>query len=135
MERLVFFYRKCLVVVISAMMYTGYAYTEGFTNFELNPSALFSSIIFFAICIIGYTAYGLPISILTELITKKIVSYKFVRAFTSGILHLSGGFLFYFISEDLMYYSVQCTIVFFLTDEVLRMLEKRYSHICLKGWV
>ena len=134
MERLVLFYRKCIVVVISAMMYTFYAYTEGFTNVELNPSILFSSIIFFAICIIGCTAYGLPISILAELIAKKI-SYNFVRAFASGILHLLGGFLFYFIIEDLMYYSVQCSIVFFLTDEGLRVLEKRYSHICLKGWV
>lgn len=134
MERLVFFYRKCIVVVISAMMYTFYAYTEGFTNVELNPSILFSSIIFFAICIIGCTAYGLPISILAELITKKI-SYNFARAIASGILHLLGGFLFYFISEDLMYFSVQCSIVFFLTDEGLRVLEKRYSHICLKGWV
>ncbi len=133
MERLVFFYKKCIVVVISAMMYTFYAYTEGFTNVELNPSILFSSIIFFSICIIGCTAYGLPISVLAELITKKI-SYNFVRAFTSGILHLLGGFLFYFISEDLTYYSVQCSIVFFLTDEGLRVLEKRYSHICLKGW-
>ena len=134
MERLVFFYRKCIVVVISAMMYTFYAYTEGFTNVELNPSILFSSIIFFSICIIGCTAYGLPISILSELITKKI-SYNFVRAFASGFLHLLGGFLFYFINEDLIYYSVQCSIVFFITDEGLRVLEKRYSHICLKGWV
>lgn len=134
MERLVFFYRKCIVVVISSMMYTFYAYTEGFTDVELNPSILFSSIIFFSICIIGCTAYGLPISVLAELITKKI-SYNFVRAFALGILHLLGGFLFYFISEDLTYYSVQCSIVFFLTDEGLRVLEKRYSHICLKGWV
>ncbi|MGX1193038.1 hypothetical protein [Metabacillus sp. SLBN-84] len=134
MERLVCFYRKCIVVVISAMMYTGYFYTGGFTNFELDPSILFSSLIVFAICIIGCTAYGLPISILAELITKKI-SYNFVRAFASGFLHLLGGFLFYFISEDFMYYAVLCSILFFLTDEGLRVLEKRYSHICLKGWV
>ncbi|OHR69536.1 hypothetical protein HMPREF3291_00450 [Bacillus sp. HMSC76G11] len=133
MVRYSYIFRKWIAVFITSFFFTGYILTGGYVFFELNMDNFFWFIIIFFISTIVSLAYGFPISITAELLTKKITSYH-LRVFVSGLIHLSGGLLFYVISTEFYIYAIYCSIIFFLTDEGLRLLDKKVFYPCLKDW-
>lgn len=133
MIKYTYIFRKWLAVFIASFLFTSFLLTGGFTFFELNmDNFLWFNIIFF-ISTIGCFAYGFPISITAEFLTKKITSNS-LRAFASALIHLSGGLLFYIISKDFYIFAFICSVIFFLTDEGLRLLNQKVFYPCLKDW-
>jgi hypothetical protein len=92
-------------------------------------------IIIFFINTLGSFAYGFPVSIAAEILTKKI-SPNPLRAAASGLIHLTGGILFYLIMEDqaITEMAIISSIIFFLTDEGLRLIDKQVFQPCFKNW-
>ncbi|MGB2990992.1 MAG: hypothetical protein WBB47_00015, partial [Paenisporosarcina sp.] len=66
-------------------------------------------------------SYGLSVSILSEFLITKLTSY---RILTSCFVHIGFGLLTYFILVfELFLFSTSCSIIFFVTDQLLRRKE------------
>lgn len=63
---------------------------------------------------IGCAAYGLPVSFLSDFVTKKIGKYRFVVA---SLIYSVFGFLPFLLLGELEVYAVVCSLLFFLLEE------------------
>lgn len=85
--------------------------TEGF----------FFLIIVFFFALVGNFLYGIPVSLLVDLITKKITKIKFLL---SGFLHIIFAFIPFFILKGFNTFAIICAVLFFLSEE-WQMREKQ----------
>ncbi|MFJ7678647.1 DUF6843 domain-containing protein [Peribacillus sp. NPDC097198] len=63
---------------------------------------------------IGCAVYGLPVSFLSDFVTKKIGKYRFVVA---SLIYSVFGFLPFLLLGELGVYAVVCSLLFFLSEE------------------
>ncbi|MCS0673444.1 hypothetical protein [Cytobacillus firmus] len=111
--------------------YTSIIFTLGFTIF-LEPllfisfdfSNLFWLLLIFFYCSIGIFSYGIPSSIIAELVSRR--SSRF-RTLISGIIHIGMGLFTGVIGiySDMIepgFYAIStiCSVIFFLLDELTR---------------
>ncbi|MGE7780432.1 DUF6843 domain-containing protein [Peribacillus sp. NPDC097264] len=63
---------------------------------------------------IGCAVYGLPVSFLSDFVTKKAGRYRFVLA---SLIYSVFGFLSFIVLRDLGVFAVVCSLLFFLSEE------------------
>lgn len=71
-------------------------------------------VIVFLFALAGNCLYGIPVSLLIDLFTKKIVTFHF---FVSGFLHIFFAFVSSFIIKEFFYFAIICASLFFLSEE------------------
>jgi hypothetical protein len=107
------FYSTILFVGIYALLII---ILSGFT------SELFSILIVAFFVLIGNFMYAIPVSILSDKLTRKFTKFRFGF---SALLHISFAFLTYFLIGGLSVYAIACAVLFLLTDEWLSKNSKR----------
>jgi hypothetical protein len=85
---------------------------KALTN-DLIPGLIFT----FGISLIVILVYGLPVSLLAEVISSRVPNN---RAWVSGVIHLGFGLLTSLISLSFGLMAAICAILFFLHDEFAR---------------
>ncbi|MFJ7850017.1 DUF6843 domain-containing protein [Peribacillus sp. NPDC097206] len=63
---------------------------------------------------IGCAVYGLPVSFLSDFVTRKAGRYRFVLA---SLIYSVFGFLSFIVLRDLGVFAVVCSLLFFLSEE------------------
>jgi|GEM_PF-1641298 len=71
---------------------------------------------------IGNLVYGIPVSLLSDIITKKLIRSRFIVA---AWIHIFFGFLTVFLIRNLVLFSVVCALLFFLFDEWQKSREQK----------
>lgn len=122
---------------IKVAFYTSLIFSLGFIvvpileelpSIDISTIAGFLLIFFFSS--IGIFCYGIPASIIAELVSKR---YKKYRVWVSGIIHIGFGLftaifgLFDELDAGLFILPTICSIIFFLIDQVTRKRLKE-SH-------
>jgi hypothetical protein len=85
---------------------------KALTN-DLIPGLIFT----FGISLIVILVYGLPVSLLAEVISSRVPNN---RAWVSGVIHVGFGLLTSLISLSFGLVAAICAILFFLHDESVR---------------
>lgn len=85
-------------------------------NFSL-LGPLMLLLLLFCYSAIGVFLYGIPVSYLSDIITKKLKRYRFIAAFMIYILF---GYLTFFIVDQLAVFGIVCSLLFFLFEEIQR---------------
>ena len=125
--RSIVFGKKMIQRKIKAAIYTSITVTSfwfcGITIFgkglEFEHLSIVLFVFFFSL--VGNFSYGISVSILSEFIINKLTSY---RILTSGFVHIGFGLLTYFIFVfELFIFSISCSIIFFVADQLLRRKE------------
>ena len=125
--RSILFGKKMVQRKIKAAIYTSITFTlfwfcgiiilDKSLDFENLILVIF--VLFFSL--VGNFSYGLSVSILSEFLITKLTSY---RILTSCLVHIGFGLLTYFIFVfELFLFSTSCSIIFFVTDQLLRRKE------------
>lgn len=65
----------------------------------------------------GNLAYGAPVSLLSDWLTRKLVKW---RLFTAGFIHVFFGAMTYFVIDGFAWFAVICAVIFFCLDEWLK---------------
>ncbi|WP_027408870.1 DUF6843 domain-containing protein [Anoxybacteroides tepidamans] len=125
--------RKIKSALFSTLALSGSIFLLDFIKgFEENPFINF--IVVFIYAAIGNFLYGIPVSILSDIITKKLVRYRFIAA---AWIHILFGLLTIFMIRELWMYSVICSLLFFLSEEWQRRRKRNvkpsFNTIVLKG--
>lgn len=92
-------------------------FTFGFwLLFFFSEGELFSFflIVVFLYCLFGNVIYGIPVSLLSEFLTRNLAVWRFPA---SAFFHTFLAALTYFIMEGFAYYAVIAAVLFFLVDE------------------
>ncbi|WP_137791015.1 hypothetical protein [Bacillus sp. E(2018)] len=71
-------------------------------------------LIVFFFALVGNLLYGIPVSLLIDLITKKITKFQFLL---SGFLHIIFAFISFVIIEGFNTFAIICAVLFFLSEE------------------
>lgn len=74
-------------------------------------------IVVFTFSLLGNFIYGLPASLIAELISKKFAAFRF---WLSGLIHIGFGLVTYFIFPGFSIPAVCCSVIFFIVDEKMR---------------
>jgi hypothetical protein len=114
-------FRKINAAFYSAIMFVG---IYGLILLILSgfSSELFTILIVSFFVLIGNFMYAIPVSILSDKLTKKFTIFRFGF---SAFLHIFFAFLTYFIIGGLSIYALACAVLFLLTDEWLCKDSKR----------
>jgi hypothetical protein len=65
----------------------------------------------------GNLAYGIPVSLLSDWLTRKIGKG---RIFAAGFIHTFFGAITYFVIDGFAWFAVICAVIFFCVDEWLK---------------
>lgn len=68
---------------------------------------------------IGCAVYGLPVSFLSDFVTKKAGPYRFILA---SLIYSVFGFLSFIVLDKLGVFAVVCSLLFFLSEEWQRAI-------------
>jgi Na+/melibiose symporter-like transporter len=77
-----------------------------------------SVVVVLLLSLLGNFVYGLPASLVAEIISMKVLKY---RRWMSGLIHSGFGALTYYIYPGISLPAVCCSVIFFLWDERIRM--------------
>ncbi|UAL47959.1 hypothetical protein K7887_03030 [Sutcliffiella horikoshii] len=93
---------------------------DGSHNYE--TSTFFQDILLISVYVVaGVFLYGLPVSILIELITQKPKEARFALSFP---LHILFGIIPVFVLGFLAIFSLLVSIIYLLIDELIRFFTK-----------
>ncbi|WP_043932593.1 hypothetical protein [Bacillus sp. EB01] len=125
---------------VKVAFYTSFIFSLGFTvvsiiaalpSFDIANIAGFLLILFFSS--IGVFCYGIPASIIAELVSKRYLEY---RALVSGLIHIGFGLftaifsLVDYLNPSVFILPTICSIIFYLIDEVTRRrLKESHSNV------
>ncbi|MBM4763746.1 hypothetical protein [Bacillus sp. B15-48] len=96
------------------------------SGFYLIAGAMVQEVIMFAGIVFVYTAigtiiYGIPVSYLSDLLTKKMQDYRLLAA---GLIHLFFGAATVLFIDELAFYAVLSASLFFVINEWLHRKER-----------
>jgi hypothetical protein len=120
--------RKFIAAVITSLISIILIYTFFPLNTFLSLGSDHSNTTFADILIIstyvlaGVLIYGMPISLLIDFITK---NFKDARVFFALSLHIFFGLLPFFMLWFFTIFSLTISVLFFLTDELIRYINIR----------
>jgi Na+/melibiose symporter-like transporter len=77
-----------------------------------------SVVVVFLLSLLGNFVYGLPVSLVAEVISMKVLRN---RRWVSGLIHIGFGAVTYYIYPAFSLPAVCCSVIFFLWDERMRM--------------
>jgi hypothetical protein len=115
--------RKCIAALVTSfiaiIITTTFFPIDTFLSQGRNDSNVtFGDILMISSYILGgVLLYGLPISILIELLTK---NFKDARFFFALALHIIFGFLPIFLLWFFTIFSLTISVLFFITDELIK---------------
>lgn len=112
--------RKIKVALYCSLIFTLLSPFTDIKAFSDTGFGILWLIFFFTLLV--YLIYGLPVSIVSDLITKKLKTSRF---YASGLLHIGFGLVTYFFGLELLL-ATMCSLVFFLIDELLRLRKVHY---------
>ena len=113
-----------LAFIISTLIISGLSPVEVLLNgtHSNETSTFFQDIILISVYVgIGIFLFGLPVSILIELITQKPKEARFALSFP---LHILFGIIPVFVLGFLAIFSLLVSMVFLLIDELIRYFTK-----------
>lgn len=84
----------------------------------------FALIIVLLFALAGNFLYGIPVSLLIDSFTNKIVKSHF---FVSGFLHIFFAFVSYFIIKEFYYFAIICAALFFLSEEWQKVKKQNFK--------
>lgn len=84
----------------------------------------FALIIVLLFALAGNYLYGIPVSLLIDSFTNKIVKSHF---FVSGFLHIFFAFVSYFIIKEFYYFAIICAALFFLSEEWQKVKKQNFK--------
>lgn len=94
--------------------------TAFFTNpYDIDGSLLFAFIVVFIYSLIGNLVFGLPVSLISDVISERFMN---IRLLLSAVIHIGFGLL-PFILTDIAAFgipSVICSVIFLISDETLK---------------
>jgi hypothetical protein len=116
-------FRKINAAFYSSIMFVGIysliiLILSGFT------SELFTILVVAFFVLIGNFMYAIPVSILSDKLTRKLTIFRFGF---SAFLHIFFACLTYLIIGGLSIYAIACSVLFLLTDEWLSKDGKRFG--------
>jgi len=117
-------FRKIIVAFYSSVTFTIGLFLFTFLTAVFNEQSFhFSSeIIPFMIIVLIYSlmgnfVYGLPVSLIAELISIK---FSTIRIWLSGAIHIGSGLATYLFVPEFTIPAVICSVIFFALDEIIR---------------
>ncbi|MBT2668330.1 hypothetical protein J7J00_23095 [Bacillus sp. ISL-4] len=119
-------FRKIKVAFYSSLTFTiGLFLVSIFEEPSFNFDGDFSLIIIVLFySLIGNFVYGLPVSLIAEIISMK---YFNIRFWLSGLIHIGFGLATYFIDPGGFFiFAVICSIIFFALDEITKLYSAFY---------
>ncbi|CAG9622481.1 DUF6843 domain-containing protein [Sutcliffiella rhizosphaerae] len=105
--------RKFLAAVYSTLLFSLYYFILAL----IEPEHIGFFIILFSISIAGNIIYGIPVSLLSDYVTKKLTKG---RLFSAGIIHIIFGSLLVFFIGGFAFFAIICAVLFFFFDELLK---------------
>ncbi|WP_282137475.1 hypothetical protein [Rossellomorea aquimaris] len=73
----------------------------------------------------GNLAYGAPVSLLSDWLTRKLVKG---RLFVAAFIHAFFGAITYFVIDGFAWFAVICAVIFFFIDEWLKRKKTKAPH-------
>ncbi|MCK1992135.1 hypothetical protein GW626_17425 [Peribacillus muralis] len=113
-------FRKIKVALYSSLSFTiGLLLLSAFDepSSTLTGDTLSSMIVVLFYNVMGNFIYGLPASLLAELISIRFFA---IRIWLSGFIHIGFGLITYFIMPGLFIPAIICAILFFALDEITK---------------
>jgi len=117
-------YRKMKVAFYTSMTFTiGFFLFSIFLSikeehsFHFNRELCIILIIVLFYSLLGNFLYGLPVSVIAEMISMKFFHF---RIWLSGFIHIGFGFGTYFLLSDFLIPAIICSIIFYALDEITR---------------
>ncbi len=101
---------------LKTALHTSVIFTFGFwllLLFTEGEMFSFVLVIIFLYCLFGNVIYGIPVSLLSEYLTK-MVKWRFAAA---AFIHTILGALSYFAVKDIVFFVLLSAVLFFLVDE------------------
>jgi MFS family permease len=124
--------RKISAAFYSAILFVG-IYSLILLILSGFSSELFTILIVFFFALIGNFMYAIPVSILSDKLTRKFTIFRFGF---SAFLHIFFACLTYLLIGGLSIYAIACAVLFLLTDEWLSKDGKRFDRKgLLLNWV
>ncbi|MDN3019068.1 hypothetical protein PH210_23120 [Paenibacillus sp. BSR1-1] len=105
--------RKLKSALFSTLMLSGLFFLSGVI--EGSVGAFSIVVLFYAG--VGNFLYGIPVSFLSDYLTRKLLKFRFMVA---GFIHLLFGTLTTFVIGGLGIFAVVCSLLFFLFEELQR---------------
>ena len=110
--------RKGKVALYASLLFTFILLILDIKTVITEPDINFTFSIFILLsCLLGSIIYGIPVSLLADLITANVRKY---RVYLSFLVHIGFGLLSFFFLGPLMVLAAFLAILFFLIDEFLR---------------
>ncbi|WP_223592503.1 DUF6843 domain-containing protein [Neobacillus bataviensis] len=111
--------RKLKSALFSTLMLSGFFFLSGVIEGSVGGFSIV--VLFFAA--VGNFLYGIPVSFLSDILTRKLMKLRFIVA---GFIHILFGFLTAFVIEGLGVFAGICSLLFFLFEELQR--KNRSQH-------
>ncbi|RFU64199.1 hypothetical protein [Bacillus sp. V59.32b] len=73
---------------------------------------------------VGNLVYGIPVSYLSDILTKKLNRYRFIAA---AFIHIFFGFITIFFLSELTVWAVGSALLFFLMDEIQKIMREKFD--------
>ncbi|RZT21336.1 DUF6843 domain-containing protein [Fictibacillus sp. BK138] len=99
-----------ILIIISLMI-------PEFMNYGISWASIIEVIPIFIIALLGSLFYGIPVSLLSEKLTKNLYNTRFLIA---GFIHMFFGFLTILVIKGFGLFAVGTSLLFFLCDEWLK---------------
>ncbi|ANX13998.1 hypothetical protein ABE41_018455 [Fictibacillus arsenicus] len=100
-----------------------------FMKYGISWAIIIEVIPIFIIALLGSLFYGIPVSLLSENLTKNLYSTRFLIA---GFIHIFFGFLTILVLKGFGLFAVGAFLLFFLCDEWLKrekeVMKKKISY-------
>ncbi|MGD6957376.1 DUF6843 domain-containing protein [Rossellomorea aquimaris] len=102
---------------IKPALYTSLILSTFLMIFSIMDGGIWLFPIVFTYSLAGNLAYGAPVSLLSDWLTRKLVKGKL---FAAGFIHAFLGAITYFVIDGFAWFAVICAVIFFLIDEWLK---------------
>ncbi|MBW3112587.1 hypothetical protein KYJ26_12150 [Bacillus sp. MCCB 382] len=102
---------------VKAACYTSLTLSVIILIFSIADGGLWIFPIVLMYALAGNLAYGIPVSILSDWLTKRMGRGRMLAA---GIIHASFGGLTYLVIDGFAWFAVICAVIFFFVDEWLK---------------
>ena len=104
---------KIMAALFTSLVLSGFL---GIMSLIESDGYLFLLIVFF-LSLFGNIVYGVPVSFLSDFLSKRLLKGRVVFA---GFLHIFFGFITFYVIEGYAFFAVICAVLFFIIDEWLK---------------
>lgn len=103
-------------IIFTLGLYIFYVFASLFDGW-ISGDLFLSMVMVFLFSLIGNFLYGIPVSVMAEIISMKFMGK---RVWVSGLIHIGFGAVTYFYHPGFSLAAVCCSVLFFLLDERIR---------------